>query len=238
MKRPVATSVTTLFLDVGGVLLTNGWDHHMRQQAADQFHLDYDEMSARHGLSFDVYEQGKLTLDEYLDWLVFYQPRPFSRKAFHRFLLAQSQPFPEMIRLVGNLKSRYGLKIAVVSNEGRELTEYRIRKFNLGAFVDFFVSSCFVHFRKPDADIYRLALDVAQVKPEQVLYIDDRAMFVQVARGMGIRGIHHTGYETTRQALEKAGLSLTEGYSPKPKSPSPPPAVGKGIVNRRKGAHR
>ena len=93
-----------------------------------------------------------------------------------------------------------------MSNEGLELTRYRIKKFNLGSYVDFFISSCFVHYRKPDADLYRLALDCAQVLPEQVVYLDDRAMFVEVARGLGIQGIHHTGFESTRDALGCFGL--------------------------------
>ena len=98
--------------------------------------------------------------------------------------------------------------MAAVSNEGRELSVYRVQQFKLGTFIDFFVSSCFVHYRKPDADIYRIALDIAQVSPQQVIYIDDRAMFVEVAQGLGIRGIIHTGHEATRKALEGLGIPL------------------------------
>lgn len=199
--------VTTLFLDIGGVLLTNGWDHNARRRAAKAFELDYREMDERHHLTFDTYEEGKLTLDEYLDRVVFFEERLFSRDEFRSFMFAQSQPYPEMIELVRTLKARYNLKIAAVSNEGRELTVYRIREFDLGSFIDFFVSSCFVHYRKPDADIYRIALDIAQVSPEQVVYLEDRAMFVSVAQGLGIRGILHTGYESTRAALVALGLS-------------------------------
>ncbi len=199
--------VTTLFLDIGGVLLTNGWDHNARRRAAKTFELDYMEMDERHHLTFDTYEEGKLTLDEYLDRVVFFEERLFSRDEFRSFMFAQSQPYPEMIELVRILKARYNLKIAAVSNEGRELTIYRIREFDLGSFMDLFVSSCFVHYRKPDADIYRIALDIAQVSPEQVVYLEDRAMFVSVAQGLGIRGILHTGYESTRAALAALGLS-------------------------------
>ncbi len=120
----------------------------------------------------------------------------------------QTSPFPEMIELICQLKTRYGLKVAVVNNEGRELNEHRIKTFRLGTFVDFFISSCFVHFRKPDADMFRIALDIAQVAPEQVIYIEDRPMFVEVARNLGLRGIVHAGYETTRQELATYGLSL------------------------------
>jgi putative hydrolase of the HAD superfamily len=204
-----ASQITTLFLDIGGVLLTNGWDRYARQRAATQFGLDHGEMDERHHLTFDTYEEGKLSLDEYLNRVVFYQPRPFSRDDFKAFIYAQSQPFQEMIDLVRALKERYHLKVAVVSNEGRELTIYRVQKFELGTFVDFFVSSCFVHFRKPDADIFRIALDIAQVQPSEVIYIEDRPMFVQIAQGLGLHGIRHTSFESTRAALESAGLAVT-----------------------------
>ena len=202
------SDITALFLDIGGVLLTNGWDHKIRARAANKFGLDYDEMNERHHLTFDTYEEGKLSLDEYLNRTVFYEKRSFSQQEFKSFMYAQSQPYPEMIGLIGELKTRHGLRIAAVSNEGRELTTYRVQQFKLSAFIDIFVSSCFVHYRKPDADIYRIALDIAQANPDQVVYIDDRAMFVEVAQELGIRGVLHRDCETTQRALETMGLSL------------------------------
>lgn len=199
-------TITTLFLDIGGVLLTNGWDRAMRKKAAKTFRLDEEEMNERHHLTFDIYEQGKLTLDDYLDRVVFYRQQPFPREEFKEFMFAQSRPYPEMIELFRRLKSRHGLKIAAVNNEGRELNEFRIREFGLGSCVDFFISSCYVHFRKPDKDIYRIALDIAQTSTEQVVYFDDRPIFVEVAASMGIRGIVHSGYQTTLAALKKLGL--------------------------------
>ncbi len=199
-------TISTLFLDVGGVLGTNGWDHTIRRRAAAAFGLDQAEMDERHHLTFDTYESGKLSLDDYLDRIVFYEPRPFTRQDFRAFMMAQSQPFDDMIALISELKARHGLKVAVVSNEGRELAVHRVEAFGLRAFVDFFIFSAFVHFRKPDADIFRLALDVAQVPAERVIYIDDRPLFVQVARGLGIQGVHHEGYESTRAALGGLGI--------------------------------
>ena len=198
---------STLFLDIGGVLLTNGWDRKARRLAAETFGLNEEEMDERHHLTFDTYEEGKLSLDEYLDRLVFYRERSFTRDSFRNFMFAQSRALPEMIELVSHLKTRHRLKIAAVSNEGRELNEYRIRTFGLGRFIDFFISSCFVHYRKPDADIYRIALDIAQVAPDKVICIDDRPMFVDVARSLGIQGVLHTTYELTREALASAGLT-------------------------------
>ena len=212
MKK--ATAITCVFLDIGGVLLTDGWDHRARKRAATNFKLELAEMEARHHLTFDTHEEGKLTLEEYLGRVVFYQKRPFTRAQFRRFMFAQSKPYPEMIELVARLKVRHGLKIVVVSNEGRELNAYRIRKFKLDRFVDSFVSSCFVHVRKPDADIFRLALDIAQVPARQVVYIENTPMFVQVAEGLGIRSILHTDYRSTCAKLASLGLPNDEGSIP------------------------
>jgi putative hydrolase of the HAD superfamily len=204
MKKP--TEITCLFLDIGGVLLTNGWDHHARKRAAAHFKLELAEMEDRHHLTFDTYEEGKLTLEEYLNRVIFYRKRPFTRAQFRRFMFSQSEPYPEMIELIRKLKAKYGLKIVVVSNEARELNSHRIRRFKLDGFVDSFVSSCFVHLRKPDADIFRLALDIVQAPARQVVYIENTPMFVQIAEGLGIPSILHTDYRSTCAKLASFGL--------------------------------
>jgi putative hydrolase of the HAD superfamily len=204
------SSITALFVDIGGVLLTDGWSHVSRKLAAKAFDLNPEEMESRHNQAFDTYELDKLTLEEYLSRVVFYQKRSFTRAQFRKFMFAQSKPYPKMIELVRRLKARYGLKIVVVSNEARELNSHRIRKFKLDGFVDFFVSSCFVHLRKPDADIFRVALDIAQVQANQVVYIENLPMFVQIAEGLGIRGICHTDYKSTCVKLASLGLEVAE----------------------------
>lgn len=199
--------VTTLLIDVGGVLLTNGFDHEARKLACATFGIDPAEVEDRHGLAFEASELGRLTMDEYLSLVVFHEKRSFTRAQFRKFMFAQSKPFPEMIALVRRLKAKHGLKVGVVSNESRDLNAYRIRTFKLDAFVDFFITSCYVHVRKPDPEIVRLALDIGQVSPARAVYVDDRAMFVQVAEMLGIRGLHHTDYETTRDGLATFGLA-------------------------------
>ena len=210
-----APAITCVFLDIGGAPLTNGWDHHARKRAATHFKLELAEMEGRHRLTFETHEEGKLTLEEYLGRVVFYQERAFTRAQFRRFMFAQSKSYPEMIDMVARLKVRHGLKIAVLSNEARDLNAHRIRKFKLGAIVDFFISSCFVHVRKPDADIFRLALDIAQVPARQVVYIENTPMFVEIAEGLGIRGILHTDYGSTCAKLASFGLHDDAGSSMK-----------------------
>lgn len=208
MKKSAA--ITCLFLDVGGILLTNGWDHHARRRAAKHFKLEWTEMEERHALNFETDEEGRMTFAEYLSRVVFHQKRPFTRTQFRRFMCDQSKPYVEMIRLCVQLKAQYRLKIAVVSNESRELNAYRIQKFKLDGFVDSFISSCFVGLRKPDVEIFRLALDIAQAAARQVVYIENTPLFVQIAEGLGIRSVLHTDYKTTCAKLSALGLNIIE----------------------------
>jgi putative hydrolase of the HAD superfamily len=199
--------VTTLFVDIGGVLLNNGWDHIARGQVAKHFKLDWAEMDTLHRMAFETHEEGKLTFEEYLSLVVFYRKRAFTRAQFQRYMCELSTSFPAMIELIRQLKVRYGLRIAAVSNEARVVNDYRIQKFKLGGLVDCFISSCFVHIRKPDADIFQLALDISQTPARQVVYIENTPMFVQVAEGLGIRSILHTDYQSTCAKLASFGLS-------------------------------
>ena len=200
-------SIKALFLDVGGVLLTNGWDRKARQEAAKTFGLDYTDLEERHHLTYDTYEAGKLDLNAYLDRIVFFEKRGFTKEQFRAFMTSQSQPYTETIEYFKKLKKANNLQVGVISNEGKELSEYRIRKFELNSWVDFFVVSSFVHLRKPDEDIYRLALGIAQVPTENCAYADERHLFVEVAQKLGIRSVHHTALSNTSIELEAMGLS-------------------------------
>jgi len=202
------TPITTLFLDIGGVLLTNGWDTELRKKTAAHFGLDYEEIYHRHHVTYDTYEEGKMSLDEYLWQIIFYEKRDFTPDDVKKYILEAAQPHQDMIDLVTRLKAVYGLRVAVVSNEGREVAEDRIERFNLKNFVDFFIVSAFVHFRKPDLDIYRLAIDVAQVKPQQVAYIEDRPLLCEVASRLGINSVLNRNATETREKLAKFGLVL------------------------------
>jgi putative hydrolase of the HAD superfamily len=200
--------IKTLFVDIGGVLLTNGWDHHARRCAVKHFKLDWVEMEQRHGLNFETHEQDKVTFKEYLDRVVFYEKRSFTRAEFRQFMFAQSKPLAGMIELICSLKAKYGLKIIVVSNESRELNAHRISKFKLDGFVDAFISSCYVGIRKPDADIFKLALDISQTSAPRIVYIENTPLFVQIAEGMGIQSILHTDYKSTCTKLASFGLDI------------------------------
>lgn len=200
--------ITTLFLDIGGVLLSNGWGHEARNKAVAHFKLDADELNERHHLTFDTYEEGKLTLNEYLKRIVFYEPRQFSEDDFITFMFKQSIAYPDTIDFFKAIKKRYQVRAIAVSNEGRELNAFRIKEYKLNELFDAVISSSFVHLRKPDADIFRMAIDISQTAPEHSLYIDDRHMFVEVAQTLGMNGIHYQGLKEAKIKLKAFGFEM------------------------------
>jgi len=202
-KNLEATSVKILFFDIGGVLLTNGWGHESRREAAKKFNLDYAEVTELHTFIFNVYEMGSISLDEYLDTVVFNHPRDFAREDFKEFMFRQSVELPGMLAWLKEWKKDCGFRIIAINNEGKELNDYRVKKFKLHDCFDAFISSCEVKLRKPDPAIFNLALGVALAKPSQCVYFDDRPMFANAAQKIGIRAFHHVDFESTKKILEE-----------------------------------
>lgn len=202
------TNITTLFLDIGGVLLSNGWGREFRYRAAEKFNIEIPEMEKRHSLMFVTFEEGRIKLDDYLNRVVFFKKRDFTVKEFSDFMYSQTTPNSEMIEFIKSLKLKYGLKIVAVSNEARELNAYRIQKFLLNSFIDFFITSSHVQLRKPDTKIFQLAIDCAQVPVNKIIYIDDVKLFIDVATDLGINSIHHIDLNSTAKSLGNLGLKL------------------------------
>jgi len=195
-------SPKVLFLDIGGVLLTNGWGHESRQKAATEFGFDYEKMNALHEIAFDVYEQGAVSLDYYLDTILFYEPRSFTKEAFIQFMLSQSQPLPHTLDWLLQWKeTKPGLRIFSINNEPKELQEYRVKTFDLKRLYDGFICSCDVGLRKPDPRIYRLAMAVAAVEPDECVYIDDREVLVRAGARQGMKAKTHKSFAETKEFL-------------------------------------
>ena len=199
---PQPGAISTLLLDIGGVLLTNGWPLEARLAAVEKFMLNKQEIETRHALFFYNYEVGKITLDEYLDLVVFYTPRSFAKDEFITFMFSQSQLLPGAIAYFLALKNTHQLKVIAVSNEGRELNEHRIRQFQLDGLFDAYISSCYVHLHKPDEKMLRMACDVAHTHPSNALYIDDGPLLVEVGRNMGLKTLHYQELETARAFID------------------------------------
>jgi len=198
-----AASVRILFFDVGGVLLSNGWGHESREEAARLFNIDYEEFDALHNFIFNVYEIGKISLDEYLDTVIFNCPREFTREDLKDFMFKQSVELAGTLAWLKEWKKDCGFRVISINNEGKELNDYRIKKFKLHEVFDAFISSCEVKMRKPDPGIFKLAMGVASAQPNQCVYFDDRIMFVNAAQRLGIRAFHHTSFDTTKKILEE-----------------------------------
>ncbi len=200
-------AIRTIFWDVGGVLLTNAWDRTERASALEHFQLDEKEFHDRHEMVVSSFERGKITLDEYLDRTVFYCPRPFTREVFRDYMFSLSRPFPEVLGFAQALADSGKYFMSTLNNESRELNDYRIEKYGLRKIFRLFVSSCFVGFRKPEHDIYRLALEITQVPAEQCCFIDDRALNLECAAKLGMRTIEMKQLDQLREHLAKLGVT-------------------------------
>jgi putative hydrolase of the HAD superfamily len=199
--------VTALFWDVGGVILSNGWDRAARAEAAKKFGLDWEDFQDRHELASPAFETGQITLDTYLQRTVFYRKRAFTRDEFVAFIFEQSQEFPESRAVLSSIAKARKYLLATINNEPFELNVRRIEQFHLRREFEAFFSSCFVRIRKPDEAIYRLALEVTQRRAEECLFIDDRALNLECARQLGMRTIHFQNAGQLRRELEANGVT-------------------------------
>ena len=200
--------ITTLFWDIGGVILTNGWDRESRKEAATAFHLDLEKFQDRHELSFPAFDTGQITLNEYLDRTLFYRPRAFTREEFTAFMFAQSREYPDVRAILDQVTNSGKYFVGAINNEPLELNEYRIETYNLRRNFLVFFSSCYVRSRKPEETIFRVALEVSQRPPEQCLFIDDRPLNLESPRRLGMNTIHHQNAEQLRSELGKYGVEV------------------------------
>jgi len=200
--------ITTLFWDIGGVILTNGWDRGSRKEAASAFHLDWEELQDRHDFSFPAFDSGQITLNEYLDRTVFYRQRAFTREDFTAFMFAQSKEFPETRAILDKVSHSPKYFVGAINNEPLELNNYRIEAFDLRRNFLVFFSSCYVRSRKPEETIFRIALEVTQRAPERCLFIDDRPLNLESPRRLGMHTIHHQNAAQLRSELGNYGVEV------------------------------
>lgn len=198
--------ITTLFFDIGGVCLSNGWDHEQRQLIAERFSFEYDAFDARHRQVVDSLERGQLSLDEYLSWTVFYEARSFGIADLVHAIQDISSPMQDTLELVRTIASAGKYRLMTINNESRELNEFRIEHFGLRDLFSAFFTSCYLGIVKPHPDAYRRAMEISQRRPDECLFVDDRPMNVEVARILGMSAIHFKDADQLSVQLEGAGV--------------------------------
>src|SRR4051812_19064332 len=202
-----ASPFRMLYTDIGGVLGTNGWDSALRRRVCAHLGVAHEEVDRRHQLIFDSFERGFMTFDEYLERVFFSSSRKFTLEEVRDYAYQASTPWPESINFFRSVKTANRLRLGLISNEGEGIAQHRVNKFGLRDLADFMVISHFTRLRKPDREIWRLALNLAQVSEQASIYVDDRELFVDVAADLGFTAIHHTSVESTRAKLLQMGVS-------------------------------
>jgi putative hydrolase of the HAD superfamily len=196
-----------VLFDVGGVLLTNGWDHIQRAAVSQHFQIDHAAFEARHPEPYDALERDNITMSDYLQATVFYEPRSFTEEEYVEVMKAQSVPIPDnALAVLSEVSISCDWLVGLLNNESRLLHEYRMDKYGIEDYLDIQLSSCYLGRRKPDADIYLRALDILGRPADRVLFIDDRANNTEAARAAGIHAIQFLGEEKLRQDLKAIGI--------------------------------
>ncbi|GHG20482.1 hydrolase [Deinococcus indicus] len=197
-------AIKAVFWDIGGVLLTNGWDREQRADVLSRFGLDLTEFTERHKLAAPELELGRMTLDEYLSQTVFHAPRDFTREDFRAAMEAESRPHDDALALARDLSGRY--RMYTLNNEGRDLNDHRIRTYGLNDFLLAFFTSSTLELMKPNPAIYRAALTLAAVAPHEAVMIDDRAQNTEAARRVGMHAIRYDNAAQLREELAALGV--------------------------------
>jgi putative hydrolase of the HAD superfamily len=200
------STVPTLFFDVGGVLLTNGWDTAARRRAAETFGSEFSEFQTRHEMLKTAFESGRISLDGYTKRTVFFRERPFTPEDFKAFLFAQSDRLGDTLEWVRALSRTGKYRLFTFNNESRELHEYRVRQFGLGSIFHGFLTSCYLGQVKPDEGVYLSALGIAGCEPEEAVFIDDRPLNVEPAHALGLIAVQFQGLEPLLEFLKDYGV--------------------------------
>jgi putative hydrolase of the HAD superfamily len=191
-----------ILFDVGGVLLTNGWDHRERAAAIAHFGLDLPAFEARHATQNDAWERDLIPVERYLDETIFYEPRAFSQDEFIACMLSQSKIIPESaLGILAELAASNLCLLGALNNEARVTNDYRFETFGLRDRFQIALSSCYVGLRKPHTAIYRRALDIVGAPPQRILFIDDRQENVDAAAAVGMKTIRFQGAHALRAEL-------------------------------------
>lgn len=200
-------SFEAILFDVGGVMLTNGWDHNERKLLLDRFGLDREAFESRHEKPNDAWERDLLTISGYLKETIFYEPRSFTEDDFIEAMKSVSLPIPATaIPVVRDLAESGRYLVGTLNNESRYLHEYRMRKFGIDRYLDVQFCSAYLGMRKPDADIYRRALDILSLPGERVVFVDDRANNIATAASLGMQAIQFQGEDKLRRDLAELGV--------------------------------
>jgi len=204
------TEFEAILFDVGGVMLTNGWDHRERAAVLDSFGIvgdDRERLEARHNEPYDALERDLITIDEFLQQAIFFEPRSFTPAEFLEAMKQQSKTIPDnAMGILAEVSASDKWIVGLLNNESRVLHEYRMEKFGIGEYVDVQFSSPYVALRKPEPAIYNRALDILSIPGDRVLFIDDRANNTSAAAAAGMHAIQFLGEQPLRRELKLLGV--------------------------------
>jgi HAD superfamily hydrolase (TIGR01509 family) len=200
----VTGSIRTLFWDIGGVVLTNGWDIDQRTKVLSRLGVDLEAYEEVHERANYYWERGLITAKEFFAQTVL-NPNPKLDLTFDivwKQVCAQSKVLhPECLDILAELKRQGRYRLATLNNESRELNGHRLDAFKLRSLFDYFICSGYVHEMKPLPGVYRSAIDISGFEARTALFIDDKEENCESAKVLGMQTIWFKNPEQLCTAL-------------------------------------
>ena len=212
MSEGMEGSIRTIFWDIGGVVLTNGWDKGQRSRVLSRLGVNLEAYEEVHERANYYWERGLMTAKEFFAQTVL-QANPHLDLTFETLwpqVCAESKVLhAECLDMLSELKEQGSYRLATLNNESRELNEYRLDAFKLRSLFDYFICSGYVHEMKPLPGIFRSAIDVSGFAARTALFIDDKSENCAAAEALGM---HVICFKTPRQlCTELAGYGIQVG---------------------------
>jgi putative hydrolase of the HAD superfamily len=213
LLKDAAPRIKTIFWDIGGVLLTNGWDRGQRTRVLTRLGVDLERYEELHDDANFFWERGLSTAEEFFHRTVF-EPNPALKLSFAVLwpqVCAESKVLhPDALDLLAELRAGGRYQLATLNNESRELDDYRLDAFHLRSLFDYFICSGYVHEMKPLPGIYRAAIDISGHPACTSLFIDDKQENCDAAAALGLHAIRFESPAQLRTALAGFGVRLDD----------------------------
>jgi HAD superfamily hydrolase (TIGR01509 family) len=207
----VSASIRTIFWDLGGVVLTNGWDPGQRKRVLSRLGVNLEAYEELHDRANYYWERGLLTAKDFFSQTVLL-PNPKLDLTFDmlwpQVCAASKVLHPECLDMLAELKQMGRYRIATLNNESRELNEYRLDAFKLRSLFDYFICSGYVHEMKPNLGIYKSAIDISGFAASSALFIDDKPENCAAAEAVGMHAIRFESPAQLCTALVEYGIQL------------------------------
>jgi len=202
----IKNQIKAVIFDVGGVLAIGDKTKSVHEFMQRSLHLFLDQWFDSIDTVYVRAFERKISKQQALELMarnLKTNPKKLERLWIQAYKRCFSQNV-ELYEFAYNLKKQ-GYKIAILSDQWPVSKEAVMLKKYTKKF-DVIVSSDEVGVRKPNFEIYKIALKMLKIKPSEALFIDNQIWNIQAAQKLGINTILYQNNQQLFKQLAKRGV--------------------------------